>query len=81
MPGLYANRFTGGGEMVCALYNATPTTVRGDPLRIPMPPKSQAGDAWRGVAANVRRVGAAAIVDGEIGPYDVGYVAVRWGTR
>ncbi|NUQ63492.1 MAG: hypothetical protein HUU20_13520, partial [Pirellulales bacterium] len=75
--GVFANAFPIDGKTVYTLYNARHRTVRGEVLRIPAAESSAIHDEWHAKPAQVRRDGTEAVVTLEIGPHDVGCIAVE----
>lgn len=75
--GVFANAFPAGNKTVYTLYNARHRTVRGEVLRVPHREGAAYYDAWHQCAAVVRRDGQDDVILLEIGPQDVGCVAVQ----
>jgi hypothetical protein len=74
--GVFANAFPTKKKTVYTLYNVRRSTVRGEMLRLPHRPGNTYYDEWRQRPADVRIEGAMAVIRLELGPCDVGCVAV-----
>ncbi len=73
-PGLFANRFPGGGRTLWTLYNATYTSVEGPAIAVEHRPGARYADAWHGQDLTPEIREGTAILSLRVDPHGLGCV-------